>query len=154
MKCSLGISNFLEEISAAAAVANLLQSCPTLCDPRDGSPLGSPIPGILQARTLEGVAISFSRGNSWPRDWTQVSRIVGRHLTIWATREAQNTQKNYTKNKHLNDPDNHDGLITHLEPDILECKVKWALGSITMNKASGGGGIPVELFQILKGDAG
>ena len=52
--------------------------------------------------------------------------------------------------KYLNDPDNHSGLITHLEPDILECKVKWALGSITMNKASGGDGIPVELFQILK----
>ena len=51
--------------------------------------------------------------------------------------------------KDLNDPDNHNGLITHLEPDILECEVKWALGSITMNKASGGDGIPVELFQIL-----
>ena len=53
----------------------------------------------------------------------------------------------------LNDPDNHDGVITHLEPDILECEVKWALGSITTNKASGGDGIPVELFQILKDDA-
>ena len=55
--------------------------------------------------------------------------------------------------KDLHDPDNHDGVITHLEPDILECKVKWALGSITTNKASGGDGIPVQLFQILKGDA-
>ena len=55
--------------------------------------------------------------------------------------------------KHLNDPDNDDGVITHLEPNILECKVKWALGSITTNKASGGDGIPVELFQILKDDA-
>ena len=54
---------------------------------------------------------------------------------------------------HRNDPDNHDGVITHLEPDILECEVKWALGSITTNKASGGDGIPVELFQILKDDA-
>ena len=53
----------------------------------------------------------------------------------------------------LHDPDNHDGVITHLEPDILECKVKWALGSITNNKPSGGDGIPVELFQILKDDA-
>ena len=52
--------------------------------------------------------------------------------------------------KDLHDQDNHDGVITHLEPDILECEVKWALGSITMNKASGGDGIPVELFQILK----
>ena len=55
--------------------------------------------------------------------------------------------------KDLHDPDNHDGVITRLEPDILECEVKWALGSITTNKASGGDGIPVELFQILKYDA-
>ena len=55
--------------------------------------------------------------------------------------------------KDLHDPDNHDGVFTHLEPDILECEVKWALESITMSKASGGDGIPVELFQILKDDA-
>ena len=55
--------------------------------------------------------------------------------------------------KDLHDPDNHDGVIIHLEPDILECEVKWALESITTNKASGGDGIPVELFQILKDDA-
>ena len=55
--------------------------------------------------------------------------------------------------KDLHDPDNQDGVITHLEPDILECEVKWAIGSITMNKASEGDGIPVELFQILKDDA-
>ena len=55
--------------------------------------------------------------------------------------------------KDLHDPDNHGGVITHLEPDILECEVKWALGSITTNKASGGDGILVELFQILKDDA-
>ena len=55
--------------------------------------------------------------------------------------------------KYLNDPDNHNGVITHLEPDILESKGKWALGSITTNKASGGEGIPAELFQILKDDA-
>ena len=55
--------------------------------------------------------------------------------------------------KNLHDLDNHEGLITHLGPDILECKVKWALGSLTMNKASGGDGIPVELFQILKDNA-
>ena len=55
--------------------------------------------------------------------------------------------------KDLHDQDNHNGVITYLEPDILECEVKWALGSITMNKASGGGGIPVELFQILEDDA-
>ena len=55
--------------------------------------------------------------------------------------------------KDLHDPDNHDGVITHLEPDILECEVKWALESITTDKVSGGDGIPVELFQILKDDA-
>ena len=55
--------------------------------------------------------------------------------------------------KDLHDPDNHDGVITHLEPDILECKIKCALGSITVNKASGSDGIPVEVFQILKNDA-
>ena len=58
-----------------------------------------------------------------------------------------------TIQKGLHDPDNHDGGITHLEPDILECEVKWGLGSITTNKASGGDGIPVEPFQILKDDA-
>ena len=72
--------------------------------------------------------------------------------------EAADTKKRwqeYTElyKKDLYDPDNHDGVITHLGPDILECEVKWALGSITMNKASGGDGILVELFQILKVDA-
>ena len=61
------------------------------------------------------------------------------------------TEELYKKNLH--DPDNHDGVITHLEPDIPECEVKWALEGITTNKASGGDGIPVELFQVLKDDA-
>ena len=61
------------------------------------------------------------------------------------------TEKLYKR--HLHDPDNHDGVIIHLEPDILECEVKWALESITTNKASGADGIPAELFQILKDDA-
>ena len=73
--------------------------------------------------------------------------------------EAEDIKKRWQKyteelrKKDLHDPDNHDGVITHLEPDILECEVKWALGRITTNKASGGDGIPVELFQILKDDA-
>ena len=67
-------------------------------------------------------------------------------------RGDKNTQKNYTK-KDLHDPDNHNGVITHPETDIVECEVKWALGSITTNKASGGDGIPFELFHILKDDA-
>ena len=62
-------------------------------------------------------------------------------------RGGKNTQKNCV---FLNDPDNHNGVVTHLEPDILECEVKWVVGSITMNKASGGDGILAELFQILK----
>ena len=72
--------------------------------------------------------------------------------------EAEDIKKRwqqYTKElykKDLHDPDNHNGVITHLVPAILECEVKWALGSITTNKASGGDGIPVELFQILKDD--
>ena len=71
-----------------SAAAKSLQSCPTLCDPIDSSPPGSPVPGILQAGTLEWVAISFSRGSSRPRDRTQVSHTVGRRFTLWATREA------------------------------------------------------------------
>ena len=73
--------------------------------------------------------------------------------------EAENIKKRwqeYTEElykKDLHDPDNHDGVIIHLEPDILECEVKWALGSITRNKASGGDEIPAELFQVLKDDA-
>ena len=76
-----------------------------------------------------------------------------------ALTEAEDIKKRsqeYTEElfkQHLNDPDNHDGVITHLEPDIPECEVKWALESITMNRASGGDGITVELFQILKDDA-
>ena len=66
-------------------------------------------------------------------------------------RWQENTEELYKKDLH--DPDNNNGVITHLETDILECEVKWALGSITTNKASGGDGIPVELFQILKDDA-
>ena len=72
--------------------------------------------------------------------------------------EAEDIKKRWQEykelyKKDLHDTDNHDGVINHLEPDILECEVKWALGNITMNKASGGNGIPVELFQILKDDA-
>ena len=66
--------------------------------------------------------------------------------------DIKKRRKECTK-KDLHDPDNHDGMITHLETDILECKVKWALGRSTANKPSGGDGIPVELFQILKDDA-
>ena len=78
----------------------------------------------------------------------------GMHLT--ETEDIKKRWQEYPEElyrKHLNDPENHDGVITHLEPDILECEVKWAFGIITINKASGGDGIPAELFQILKDDA-
>ena len=73
-------------------------------------------------------------------------------MDIKEAEEFKKRWQEYTElyKKDLYDPDNHDGVITHLEPDSLECKVKWALESITMKKASGGDGIPVELFQILK----
>ena len=74
--------------------------------------------------------------------WTQQKQQILR-------RGVKNTQKNYTK-KDLHNSDNQYGVITHLEPDILECEIKWALGSITTNKANGGDGIPAELFQVLK----
>ena len=77
-------------------------------------------------------------------------------MDLTEAKDTKNRWQEYTEGLYKNDlhnPDNHDGVITHLEPDILECKVKWALGSITMNKASDGDGIPVELFQILKEDA-
>ena len=77
------------------------------------------------------------------RDLTEAENIKNR----W----QEFTEELYKKDLH--DPDNHDGVITHLEPDILECESKWALGSIPMNKGSGGDGIPVELFQVLNDDA-
>ena len=77
-------------------------------------------------------------------------------MDLTEAEDIKNRWQEYTEElykKDLHNPDNHNVVITHLEPDILECEVKWALGCITMNKASGGDGIPVELFQILKDDA-
>ena len=74
-------------------------------------------------------------------------------IDLTETEDIKKQWQDYTEElykKELHDPDKHGGMMTHLEPDILECKVKWALGSITVNKASGGDGIPVELFQILE----
>ena len=70
---------------------------------------------------------------------------------VWTVTRLKKKKKEERKALHY--PDKHNGVVTHLEPDILECEVKWALESITMNKASGGDGIPVELFQILEDDA-
>ena len=80
----------------------------------------------------------------------------GNGMDLTEAEDIKKRWQEYTEELHkkdLHNPDNHDGVITHLEPDILECEVKWALESITTNKASGGGGIPVELFLILKDDA-
>ena len=89
----------------------------------------------------------------------QMGSIKGRNgMDLTEAEDIKKKWQEYTEEvykKGLHDPDNHEGVIahTHLEPDILECEVKWALGSVTTNKASGGDGIPVELFQILKDDA-
>ena len=82
-------------------------------------------------------------GSIKDRNWMDLTKVEDSKK-----RWQQYTEELYKKD--LNDPDNYNGVTTHLEPDILECEVKWALGNITMNKASGGDGIPVELFQILK----
>ena len=77
-------------------------------------------------------------------------------MDLTEAEDIKKTWQEYTEdlyNKYLHNPDNHDGVITYLEPDILECEVTWALGSITTNKPSGGDAFPVELFQILKDDA-
>ena len=106
-------------------------------------------------KRLPAVQETWVRSLGWEDTLEGVSkRQNGMDLT-----EAEDIKKRwqeYTEElyeKDLHDSDNHNGVITHLEPDILECEVKWALESITMNKASGGDGIPIELFQILKDDA-
>ena len=104
-------------------------------------------PGLSYCNTW---SISVRKSSKFPIDLQKVK--MGQHSKLIMPWGGKNTQKNCTKTD-LHDPDNHNGVITDLEPDILECEVKWALESITTNKASGGDGIPVELFQILKDDA-
>ena len=90
------------------------------------------------------------------RIYKELSKINRNTMDLTEAEDIRKRWQEYTEElykKDLYDPDDHDGVITHLEPDILECEVKWALGSITTNKASGSDGIPVELFQILKDDA-
>ena len=89
-----------------------------------------------------------TKSQTWLSDWSELNWTEAEDIK---KRWQEYTEELYQKVLH--DPDNHDGVITHLEPDILEREVKWALESITINKASGGDGIPVELFQILKDDA-
>ena len=102
----------------------------------------------ISSRKLEIPRENFVQ--RWAQNKTEM--VWTEHKQRILRRGGKNTQNNCTKNQ-LHHPDNHDGVITHLEPDILECEVKWALESITTNKASGGDGFPAELFQILKDDA-
>ena len=108
-----------------------------------------------ERKTIEWERLEISSKN--PRHQGNISWKDG--LNIGQKAEAEDIKKRWQEyreelyKKDLHDPDNHHGVITHLEPETLECEVKWALGSITMNKASGGDGIPVKLFQILKDDA-
>ena len=99
--------------------------------------------GVLKAIILKWSAIPFSSGAHFVKTLQHDPSVLG----------GRTWHGLVSLSKDLHDQDNHDGVITHLEPDILKCEVKWALESITMNKASGGDGIPVELFQILKDDA-
>ena len=97
--------------------------------------------------------IRDTKGTFHAKMGTVKDRIV---MDLTEAEDIKKRWQEYTEElykKDLHDPDNHYGMITHLEPDILECEVKWALGSISLNKASGGDGIPGELFQILKDDA-
>ena len=127
MKCFLGISNILEETSSLSHSVVFLYFFALI--PEEDTK------GIFHAKMG---SINDRNG----RDLTEAEDIKRR----W----QEYTEELYKKD--LDDPDNHDGVITHLESDILECEAKWALGSITMNKTSGGDGIPVELCQILKDD--
>ena len=90
----------------------------------------------------------FPKGKMGNRNFSLEITLVWRRGFGSHHRFEEYTEKLYKKDLH--DPDNHNGVITHVEPDILECEVKWALGSITMDKASGGDGNPVELFNVLK----
>ena len=110
-----------------------------------------------KTREWERLEISSRKLDTKGTFHAKMSSIKDRNgMDLTEAEDIKKRWQEYTEElykRDLHDPDNHDGVITHLEPDILECEVKWALGSITTNKASGGDGIPVELFQILKDDS-
>ena len=112
-----GLEKFSFHSNRKKSESEVAQSCPTLWDPVDCGPLGSSIHGILQARILEWVAISFSRGSPRPRDQTQVSRIAGRCFNLWATREAQSQKKGMPKNVQTTTTI---ALISHASKVILK----------------------------------
>ena len=112
----------------------------------------------LESKFLGEVSITFKKIRDTQGTFhVKMGSIKDRNgMDLTEAEDIKKKWQEYTEElyrKDLHDPDNHDGVITHLEPDILECEIKWALESITMNKASGGDGIPVELFQILKDNA-
>ena len=131
-------------------MSEVAQSCPTLCDPVVAHQ-APPSMGFSRQEYWSG--LPFPSPGDLPDQGIEprFPALRADALTYKPPEKSEYTEELYKKDLH--DPDNHDGVIIHLEPDILECEVKWALGSITMTKASGGDGIPVELFQILKGDA-
>ena len=135
--------------------SSVTQSCPTLCDPMNRSMPGLPVHHQL----LEFTQTHIHQVNDAIQPSHPLSSLSPPAPKPSQLTEAEDIKKRWQKyteelyKKYLHDPDNHDGVITHLEPDILKCEVKWALESITTNKASGGDGTPVELFQILKDDA-
>ena len=128
--------------------------CSCLENPRDGGAWWAAVYGVAQSWTrLMRLSSSSSSKEIFCAKMGTVKDRNGRDVT--GAEEIKKRWQEYTEElykKDLHDPNNHDGVIT-LDPDILECKVKWALESLTMNKASGGDGIPVEQFQILKDDA-
>ena len=105
LELSLNVSRF--ETAYTMKESEVAQSCPTLCDPVDCSPPGSSIHGILQARILEWVAISFSRGSSWPRDQTWVSHIAGRCFNLWATMEWHGVAAKEDRRRDATDNEKH-----------------------------------------------
>ena len=139
--------------------------CSCLENPRDRGAWWAAVYGVTQSQTrLKRLSSSSSSRDLFKKmrdtkgtlnaKMGTIKDRNGRDLT--ETEDIKKRWQEYTEDlykKDLHDPDNHDSMINHLEPDILECEVKQALGSITMNKDSGGDGIPVELFQILKDDA-
>ena len=104
--------------------STVTQLCPTLCDPMDCSPPGSSVHGIFQAWILEWVAFPFSRESSWPRDRTQVSRIVGRHFTVWATREANKSSEHFC----------HPGMTYSIAPWSMSGVAYYARVSVCKNE--------------------
>ena len=112
-----------------------------------------------QRETIEWERLEISSKNQRYQGNISCKDELNKRQKWYGPKEAEDIKKRWEEyieglyKKDLHDPDNHDGVVTHLEPDILEWKVKWALGSITTNKASGGDGIPAKLFQILKDDS-